>query len=121
MEFFCCIISRCFEVCFHGWQDLLTYADAAFTVRTQCPALVTGALDQVLELLTHLHAPLVGGTVVHDFTGFIVFLKLVSFWAGANNSSSRNNRTVVTTASVVERTFICQGADVLSHMVFLTP
>lgn len=121
MEFFCCIFSRCFRVCFHGWRNLLTHAGAAFTVRIQCPSLITGAFDQVLVLFTHLGAPLVGGTVVHDFTGFIVFLELVSFWAGADNSSSRNNRTVVTTASVVERTLICQGADGLSHMVFLTP
>lgn len=69
-------------------------------------------------LLTHLRTPLVGGTVVHDFTGFIVFLELVSFWAGADNSSSRNNRAVVTAASIVERTLICEGADGLSHMVF---
>lgn len=112
--------SRCFGVYFHDWGYLLTHAGAAFPICTQCPALVTGALDQVFVLLTHLRASLVGGTVVHDFTRFIVFLELVSFWAGADNSSSRNNRTVVTAASIVERTLICEGADGLSHIVFFS-
>lgn len=106
-------------VCFHGLQYLLTHTGAAFPICSQCPAFVTGALDHVFVLLTHLAAPLVGGTVVYDFTGSVVFLELVSFWAGADNSSSRNNRTVVATASIVQRTFICQRADIFSHTVFL--
>lgn len=68
-------------------------------------------------LLTHLAAPQVGGTVVHDFTCSIVFLELMSFWAGTDNSSSRNNRTVVATPSIVQRTLICKGTDAFGQNI----
>lgn len=48
--------------------------------------------------------------VIHNFTRFIVFVELKSFWAGTDDSSSRNNRTVVATASVVQRTFVTEIA-----------
>lgn len=71
-------------------------------------------------LFAHLATLQVGGAVVYDFTGSIVLLELMSFWAGTDNSFSRYNGTVVATASVVQRTFICQETNVLSQIVYLS-
>lgn len=86
------------------------HTDAAFPISIQRPAFIAGALDHVFVLFAHLATLQVGGAVVYDFTGSIVLLELMSFWAGTDNSFSRYNGTVVATASVVQRTFITKVA-----------
>lgn len=60
-------------------------------------------------------------TIIYNFTSFIVSAELKPFRAGTDNSSSRNNRTVVATASVVQRTFVTEVAFVRPIWTVLSP
>jgi hypothetical protein len=103
-------------------KHLLTNTAATFAIHIKLPSFITGALDRVLVLLTHLTTLQMMATVIHNFTGFIVCLELKSLRAGTDNSSSGNNRTVVATASIIQRTFIYNKGNKLEVMpiVFLS-
>lgn len=60
----------------------------------------------MLVLLTYLTALQMTAAIIHNFTCLIVLVKLKAFRAGTDDSSSRNNGTLVATASVVQGTLI---------------
>lgn len=76
-------------------------AFAAFHVRLQFPALITGALDSGLLLLTLLATLKMFGTKALDLAGLVVKAQLHSQGARTHVALSRNYCTVVTAASLV--------------------
>ncbi len=98
------IIPECLLVGF-GRADL-TCAPAALHVRFESPAIIAGTLHIELVLFTALAALHVFGTEALDLTRFVVSAQFHSQWARAQNALTRGHCTVMTAATIVQRTQI---------------
>lgn len=93
---------------FHSdWNGAdLTCAPAALHVGFESPAIVTGALHIKLVLFTALAALQVFGTEALDLTRLVVGAQFHAQWARAQNAFTRGHCTVMTAATIVQRTQI---------------
>lgn len=87
---------------------VLTGTFAAFHVRLQFPALITGTLDSGFLLLTLLATLQMFSAKALDLAGLIVKAQLHAQGARTHVALSRNYCTVVTAASLVYCTEVCR-------------
>lgn len=83
-------------------------APATLHVGFEGPAVVTGALHVELVLFTALAALQVFGTEALDLTRLVVGAQLHAKWARAQNALARGHCTVMTAATIVQRTQIAE-------------
>lgn len=84
----------------------LTQAAAALAVGFQDPALVAGAFDTELVLVTLLTALEVLGTVALDLAGVVVGPQFHAQGAGAHDAFARCHRTIVAATPIIQRALV---------------